>query len=315
ASAWGIYHMNQGDYAKALPLYRTAIPLLRQTEPDNSTMRDSMRMDLIGALTQTGHLKEARQEGTDLIDEISARGDDNGLVAAFAKAAVARTYTLDGDPAKAEAQLLDAQKTIVQLLGADHTRNLMVLSDLFDIAVRRADWPKALQYAERIHAGALAKFGADHNLTNATLTNWGQVLYESDNARDAERRLRPAYQKLAAQLGKQNPQTQVAGFWLAAAVAELGQLDDASATLDSLDSAALEAAGADGLWKFRLDALRGLLLSRRGRRDAAAPLLRSAVDGLQRASMTDSLVYANAHRALLAEGGRDRAAPHSGATR
>ncbi|HEY0231004.1 MAG TPA: winged helix-turn-helix domain-containing protein, partial [Dokdonella sp.] len=47
ASAWGIYHMNQGDYAKALPLYRTAIPLLRQTEPDNSTMRDSMRMDLI----------------------------------------------------------------------------------------------------------------------------------------------------------------------------------------------------------------------------------------------------------------------------
>lgn len=303
SSAWGIYHMNQGDYAKALPEYRTAIPLLRQTEPDNITMRDSMRMDLIGALTQAGHPQEARQEGANLIDEIASRGDDNGLVTAFAKAAVARTYTLEGDYAQAEAQLLDAQKTIVALLGAEHTRNLMVLSDLFDIAVRRKDWPKALDYAQRVHEGFRAKFGADHNVTNITLTNWGQVLYESGNARDAEIRLQPAHQKLVAQLSKQNPQSQLAGFWLAAVKLDLGQLDEAAGLLDSLDEQALEAAGADGLWKFRLEAVRALLLSRRGEHRAAAPLLQSAVDGLEHGTGTDSLVYAKAKQALLAQTG------------
>ncbi|HEU4662705.1 MAG TPA: winged helix-turn-helix domain-containing protein, partial [Dokdonella sp.] len=210
ASAWGIYAMNRGDYAKALPEYRTAIPLLRATDPDNVTLRDSMRMDLIGALTQTGHLDEARAEGEDLIAEARARADDNGLVIAFAQAAVARTYTQAGDPAKAEEQLLAAQKTIVERLGEDHTRNLMVLSDLFDVAMKRRDWPHALDYARRVHDGLVAKLGVEHNVASVTLANWGQALYESGDALGAEAKLRAAADKLAAQLGAGNPQSQIA---------------------------------------------------------------------------------------------------------
>jgi len=298
ASAWGIYDMNRGDYAKALPLYRTAIPLLRQTDPDNVTLRDSMRMDLIAALTQTGQTQEARKEGEDLIAEVDARGDDNGLVVAFAKAAVARTYTLEGDLQKAETQLLDAQKTIVQRLGEDHTRNLMVLSDLFDIAVHRADWPKALDYAQRVHDGFLAKFGEDHNFSNVTLINLGQVSYEIGRAGDAETQLRTAHTKLAKQLSASNPQSQIAAFWLCAAELELGRLDDASLLLDSLGAQALEAAGADGMWQFRLDALRGTWLVRRGRAREAEPLLRSAIAGLEKGGETHSRVYANAKQAM-----------------
>ncbi|MEO7432842.1 MAG: winged helix-turn-helix domain-containing protein [Dokdonella sp.] len=298
ASAWGIYHMNQGDYAKALPDYRTAIPLLRQTEPDNFTRRDSMRMDLINALTQTGKLKEAREEGQSLIDEIATRPDDNGLVVAFAKAAMARTYTLQGDPARAETQLLDAQKTVIKQLGADHTRNLMILSDLFDIAVKRKDWPKALDYAQRVHDGFLAKLGPDHNVTQITAINWGQVLYESGDARDAENRLKPAYEKLTAQLTAQNPQSQIAGFWLAAVAVELGHLDEAAHLLQPLDDTVLEAAGADGQWQLKLSALRGLLLVKRGDQRAAVPMLQSAVDGLDAKAATDGIFYRKAKEAL-----------------
>jgi len=298
ASAWGIYAMNRSDYAKALPLYRTAIPLLRQTDPDNVTLRDSMRMDLIAALTQTGQTQEARKEGEDLIAEVDARGDDNGLVVAFAKAAVARTYTLEGDLQKAETQLLDAQKTIVQQLGEDHTRNLMVLSDLFDIAVHRGDWPKALGYAQRVHDGFRTKFGEDHNFSNITLVNVGQVLYESGEAGEAEARLRTAHGKLAQQFSASNPQTQIAAFWLCAAELELGRLDDASRLLDSLGAQVLEAAGTDGLWQFRLDALRGTWLARRGRMGDAEPLLQSATAGLEKGGETHSRVYANAKRAM-----------------
>ncbi len=286
ASAWGIYDMNRGDYAKALPEYRAAIPLLRATDPDNVTLRDSMRMDLVGALTQTGHLDEARAEGESLIAEARARADDNGLVIAFAQAAVARTYTQGGDPAKAQEQLIEARKTIVERLGEDHTRNLMVLSDLFDVAMKQRDWPHALDYAQRVHEGFRKRLGADHNVTAVTLANWGQALYESGDARDAAAKLQPAYDKLAAQLGAKNPQSQVAGFWLVAAEIELGRIDDATRGLDALDPAALEAGAADGLWTFRLDALRGLALAKRGDRAAAESLLRAALAGFGDAQET-----------------------------
>lgn len=298
ASARGIYDLNRGDFASGLPLYRTAIPLLRQTEPDNVVLRDSMRMDLIGALTQTGKLQEARAEGQSLIDEISARDDDNGLVIAFAKAAVARTYTLEGDLAKAEAQLLDAQATIVQLLGADHTRNLMVLSDLFDIAARRADWPKALDYAQRVHEGFRAKFGAEHNFSNITLVNWGQALFENGNADEARTQLESAHRNLERQFATDNPQVQVAAFWLAATEIELGHLDAASALLATLDAKSLEAAGADGLWAFRLESLHGQLLARRGKPRDAIPLLQSAIGGLEQGDAKGSRVYRDAKQVL-----------------
>jgi non-specific serine/threonine protein kinase len=296
--------MNRGDYAKALPEYRTAIPLLRATEPDNFTLRDSMRMDLIAALTQTGHLAEARREGQDLIAEARARADDNGLVIAFAQAAVARTYTQDGDTAKAEAQLLDAQKAIVAHLGEGHTRNLMVLSDLFDIAMKRRDWARAVDCARRVHEGFRGKFGETHNVSLVTLANWGQALYESGDAHAAQAKLQPAHDALVAQLTANNPQSQLAGFWLAAAEIETGRFDDATRLLATLDPTALEAGGADGLWKFRLDALRGLALAKRGDHAAAEPLLRAALAGLGDAADT---LRERAAQVLGATGSREPA--------
>jgi DNA-binding winged helix-turn-helix (wHTH) protein/tetratricopeptide (TPR) repeat protein len=278
ASARGVFHMNQGDYAKGVPEYRTAIPLLRAAEPDNYTLRDSMRMDLIAGLTQTGALAEARQEGEALIAEARARKDDNGLVVAFAQAAVARIDTAQGDLDHAETQLTAALATIDRLLGPDHTRSLMVQSDLFDVAVARNDWPTALEYAQRVHDGFRARLGAEHNITLLTQANLGHVLYESGKAGEAVAALRPAYEKLSAQLTAANPQTQTVGFWLAATELERDRPDQAAGIIDQLDPAALESASADGKWTLRLDALRGLLLDAQGDHAAALPLLQSAAD-------------------------------------
>ncbi|HEU4664744.1 MAG TPA: hypothetical protein VFS55_12020, partial [Dokdonella sp.] len=77
------------------------------------------------------------------------------------------------------------------------------------------------------------------------------------------------------------PQSQIAAFWLVAAEIELDRVDEAMRGLGALDATALEAGAADGLWKFRLDALRGLVLARRGDRAAAEPLLRAALAGLR----------------------------------
>jgi non-specific serine/threonine protein kinase len=299
SSAKGTFYTNRGEYAKALPEFRAAISAIRIADPANVAVRDSMRMDLISLLIQTGSAKQALEEGRNLIDEITVRGGDSEIVLAFAKASVAKAYSAEGDDAQAETQLLDAQKTIVKLLGAEHTRNLVLMSDLYDVEVRRKDWAKALEYAEPVYEGFRAKLGDDHNITNVTLINLGQALYELGRLADAEKRLRAAYEHLAAKLGKQNPQTQYAGFWLAAADADLGKVDEAKGLLDTLDAKSLEAvSNPDGVWKWRLDALRGLLLSKRGEQGTAEALLKSAVEGMEQKNAADDTIGVKAKQRL-----------------
>lgn len=291
-SAWGIYHMNRGDYAAALPLYQQAIPLLRQVEPDNFTVRDSMRMDLVNALTLTGQAAAAQAEGEALIAEIQGRADDNGLVLAFARAAVAKALIAQGEHDVALGDLLAAQKVIVELLGADHTRHIMVLGDLFDIAVHRRDWPVALDYAGQVHRGLSARLGEAHNISNIARINWGQVLYESGQFTPARERIAPAHARLAELLGADNPVSQMAAFWLALVEIELGHVDRADRLLAPLSAQVLEASAADGLWRHRLDIARGRVKAARGEYDEAVPLLRSGLEGLDDADIQGVLVDA-----------------------
>lgn len=301
ASSKGTWFANRGEYEKAANDFRIAIPALREADPGNLTVRDSMRMDLVSVLTQTGKPQEALQEGQALVREIEARGGDSALVLAFARASTGRAYALAGDDEKAERELLDAQRTIVSLLGAEHTRNLVLMSDLYDIEVRRKDWPRALEHARQVHDGFRARLGEDHNITNVTLANLGQVQYESGAAREAEANLRVAHEKLSAQLGAANPQSQATAFWLAAVRVELGDVAGARALIDTLDAKALEASATDGLWASRLDALRGLMLARAGDRAAATALLHSAGTALRAAG--DPLV-AKIDAALAASAGK-----------
>ncbi|MBN8884334.1 MAG: winged helix-turn-helix domain-containing protein [Rudaea sp.] len=299
SSAKGTYYANRGDYAKAVPEFKVAIAAIREVDPGNISVRDSMRMDLISMLIQTGNAKEALQEGKGVIDEIVARGGDNELVLAFAKASVAKAYAAEGDDGQAEAQLLDAQQTIVRLLGPEHTRNLVLMSDLYEIELRRKNRAKALEYAQLVYTGFRTKLGEDHNITNVTLINLGQALYENGNSVDAAARLRTAYEKLSAKLTKQNPQSQYAGFWLAAALADLGKADEAASLVDSLDQKSLELAGSpDNAWKFRIEALRGLIEMKRGNRAAAQTLLKSAIDGMKQNSVADETIYTKANQSL-----------------
>jgi hypothetical protein len=110
--------------------------------------------------------------------------------------------------------------------------------------------------------------------------------------------LRPAYEKLSAQLTAANPQTQTVGFWLAAAELERDRPDQAAGIIDHLDAAALESASADEKWTLRLDALRGLLLDAQGDHAAALPLLQSAADCAALGTAASSRFLVAARRSL-----------------
>lgn len=207
------------------------------------------------------------------------------MVVAFAQAAVARTWTLDGELERAEAGLRQAADTIAALLGQDHSRHLMVLSDLYDIAMRRHDWPVARGYAQQVHDGFLARLGGVHVITQLTRINLAQVMVEEGDAAHAVGFLRPAWEQLSTQLGPASPQSQLAGFWLAAVELELGDLPRARELLMPLESGALEAAAADGLWSLRLELLQALLVEEQAaltaehRLDAAIGALQATAQG------------------------------------
>ena len=110
--------------------------------------------------------------------------------------------------------------------------------------------------------------------------------------------LQKAHDKLVAQLGAANPQTQATTFWLAAALIDAHSIDATSKLVDGLDAKALESVQTDGLWPRRLDLLRGLILAQRSDASGAAPLLRKSADGLAGHDPSDSRLIEQANAAL-----------------
>lgn len=282
ASSLARYYITKGEYPKGLEQLHIAVPLQLQLEPDNYTVRDSLRMDLVAMLTQAARLPEARAEAEGIVAEARARSDDNGLVIAFANGGIARTYMLEGQLDKAEPLLLAAFKTVSELLGPEHTRGLMIQSSLLDVAMLRRDWVTAREYGQRIYEAARGKFGDDHNATNAARFNLAQAMYESGDVAAAVENMTAVREKFTARFGASHPQAQVATFWLAAMELELRHTDKAAALVEALDVKALQAEAAESRWPLRVDTLRGVLAAQRGDARKAATLLQPVLEALEK---------------------------------
>lgn len=280
AAAWSTYYLTRGDTAKAVPELETAVQTLARYAPENTTQRDALRTQLIFAYTLTHAYSRAQAEGNALIAEARARPEDSAVTVALAKVALARSYSLQAHHDKALTLLLEAEPLIVERFGKGHSKHILLLGELIGVAFRKPDWPKALFYAESLHTMVHAKMGEQNIHSQVTLVNWGRTLYESGNVPQAALRLRAAYKQLVLSQGKASTQSQDAAYALACAELELNNLDAAQALIASIDSKTLIAAAGDEDWDAAMDALRGLLLLKRGDLAQAQPLLKSALDAL-----------------------------------
>jgi eukaryotic-like serine/threonine-protein kinase len=280
AAGWAIFYLTKSDFAQATPRYGAAITALKSFDPENTSERDALRVDQISALTALNQYPQAQAVGNGMIAEARARPEDTKLLVAMTELALARSYSHQGENARAIALLLSAQSVIVARLGPEHSRNLNLLNELFAIYFRMADWQKAIPYAAQIHQRVRAKMGDKHNMTYVTLANLGRAELESGDAANAGPHLREAYAFLAANMGAKAAQTQDAAVILAQAEIELGHFDAAQAVIATLDVPVLESFRGHGLWQFGVDGLQGLMLQGQGKRAQAEPLLRSAFAGL-----------------------------------
>jgi eukaryotic-like serine/threonine-protein kinase len=269
----------RGDLDKAAEALREAIAGLAAAEPGHHAARDKLRLDLISVLALATHDEQALAEGRALIDEAQRRPDDNQLLMALARVAMARAH--GEDHAAVEKLLLEAQPVIVARLGENHSRHLNLLSELLGVAFRRADWPRAAVRAQDVHERMRAKLGDDQASTWVTLLNWARTLSEAGRPHEAADKARLAHANLSRLLGAKSPKAQDAAFVLTLIELNLGRTAQALALVEQLDADVLESFRALGYWPVALSALRGIALQQRGDAAAARPLLDAALTALK----------------------------------
>jgi tetratricopeptide (TPR) repeat protein len=302
AAARGALLAARNEFVQAAQHLRTAVDGLGTSDPLQTAQRDALRLDLVQALALAGRDAEARSEGAALISEAEQRPEDGTLLIALARVSLARAQGEDHDAA--QRLLLAAQPVIVQRLGPDHPRHLRLLNELFAVAFRRADWPRALDHAREVHSRIRARMGDTHVSTPVTLLNWGRALSEAGRPAEALEKVRTAHAQLQQLLGANAPQTQDATFVLALTLLDLGRTAEAASLVEGLDAQVLESGRASGVWQGGIDALRGIVAQQRGQTAQARTLLVAALQTLKdEATLAQpSRVFLSARRALAALG-------------
>jgi DNA-binding winged helix-turn-helix (wHTH) protein len=298
ASARSTWHISRGEFAAAVAELETALAAVAAHDPGNVALADSLRFDLIASHSRAGDDARALAEAEALIAEASAREGDAALVVALARLAMARAK--GEDHAAAEALLLQAEPVLRERLGTTHSRYLQLKGELFSVAFRRGDWPKAVDRGREVFEGVRVKLGEQHVGTWFSLVNLGRVLNESGDARAAHAELERAHERLAMLAGDASPQTQEARFLLAEVELALGRPDAADVLLSKLDASVLESGRATGLWDAGIGALRGMLAAQRGERAKARALLEPALAAMASEEQLDppSRLYTAAKQTL-----------------
>jgi len=302
-SAWSAYLLTRAEFKAAVDRLNSAIAALAKVSAaplSNAPLIDSLKLDLITALTMSEALSKAQNVGNEMLAELRARTGDQGLMIALTQVAMARSYSYQLQHDHAEMLLRLAQPIIVERLGATHSRSINLQSELMGIAFRRADWPVAIVEAEKVYRAVVSKMGAQHSQSAMSLANWGRTYFEAGQAETAAPHIRAAYTQLQRDLGDKAPQTQDTAFLLAAIELELGKLDTAAALVESLDPKILESYRGIGLWQAACDGLRGLLFQQQGRTAEAQPLLKIALEKLkpQAADEPEDRLYVLMRQAL-----------------
>jgi eukaryotic-like serine/threonine-protein kinase len=279
AAVRGALHIARNEFAAAVGQLRAGIEGWQSIDADNTASRDVMRVDLISALALAGEDRQAIDEGQRLIEEARSRPGDHELLVAMARLALVRAQ--GEDHVAAQKLLLDSQPVIVARLGENHSRHLSLLNELFGVAFRRADWPRALTYAQQVHERVRAKYGDDNVRTFVSMTNWARASSEAGRPREGVDRARTAHQQLVRLVGAKSPQAQDCAVVLALIELDLGQIERAQPLIEQLDVQVLESYRATGAWPAAIDALRGIALQRAGDAAAARPLLDSALAALK----------------------------------
>ena len=118
----------------------------------------------------------------------------------------------------------------------------------------------------------------------------GVIDYSSGEVERAIEQLTSAREGFIKVFGSTSPDAQGASYWLAAALADTGRIEEADELIANLQPDALRTSLGGKGWAVRLDALRAKVLIRQGRTEEGQTLLTASIPQLERDGVPSWLI-------------------------
>lgn len=304
ALARGAYHLYRLQAEPMHAAFAIADRLQRSVAPQDAALARHIRTSLADAELRLGRAADAERRVRALREDPLLAASRSGRVHAAADhLLLSRILRQQGRHAEALSEARDGLAAYEATLGPDHRTTLVALSTVASIHAELEQCAPALQAAREV-VERMRRAGPDDSPTllievgNLGYKEYycGETVQGLAHVRDAERRLRERY-------GAAHGAAQNFRFFLAQALTQSGDHAAALAQLDGLSPDALQAGGGGAGWRERLDATRGVVLARLGRRAEGVALLQASRDALERSGADRAMLEEIGE--LLAEAQRD----------
>ena len=247
--------------------------------PEPST-RTALMLELADAHSRSGHMGKTIALLTELLGARHARAI-SASTRANAHVLLGRALVAEKRLDEAEPALRTALDELTGIYGPDHYYVHLVHSEIAPLHWLSGRNDSALEHARLSHDGFVKLFSREHQVPLMAQQVLATAEFFSGNLDAANANYAQAHAGLGKLLGEDAPLAMGTAYHRAFALAENGRLDEAERLLPRMDGKALNEATQETLWPMRIQGLRGLLLSARGRREEALPLLADALRELR----------------------------------
>jgi eukaryotic-like serine/threonine-protein kinase len=278
----GMLRAERKECAAALEDLRAATLLSLPSSAESAFNIFNARSWIGESLNCLGRYSEAEAHYAELL---GAGADENVLgpvIVAYARLGYATALLHSGRDTTGERELLAALRSLETAVGDTDAFTMgqaLVVAGGFYAELGRFE--PAASYLNRGRELLLA-VGEQQEKALSALRALGTIDYRTGQVESAVAKLTQARDGLSDVYGPQGADVQGADYWLAAAFAAAGQVDEAAELVESLDPEALRASLGGPGWPARLDALRARVLIRQGRAAQGGALLETAIAALER---------------------------------
>jgi len=170
-------------------------------------------------------------------------------------------------------------------LGNDHIWVGVAANELGELYSRQARWNLAADRYREAYEVLRKRTGDNGQGTMIAAGNLGIVEYRTHQLLEAARVLTQVHDSFAKLFGATSPQAQSMAFYLAEVFTQQGDVNKASQLAMTLDAVSLAAAEPRNDWAWRIQALKGEILTGERRFTEAVNLLEPAVDAMEKENL------------------------------
>lgn len=278
----GMLRATRKECAGALNDFETAQQFDLGTSPEANYNRYNIRSWIGQSLNCLGRYEEARAVYATLLNPQHNLAEIGPALFAYARMGFAEALHRTGRSVDAEPEYLRALHEIESAIGdADPLTLGQALVQIGNFYLELGRFDTARLHLNRARE-LLNPISELQEKALDALRALGVISFSSGEVPRSIAELSTARDGFVTAFGSASPDAQATNYWLAAAFAEAGRIDEADELIAGLEPEALRTALGGLSWPSRIDALRARIMVLRGDNDEGQALRLAAVAQLQR---------------------------------